>query len=259
MKKKQVVVYADKGVDGTSLKHLIYSLKQELDPTIKIQRLDAQSVIEKNWEEETQLFIMPGGRDVFYQDALVEKGTDKIRSYVEKKGNYLGICAGAYFACAKIEFEKGTGLELLQERPLRFFPGIAKGSAYGTGKYTYDSSKGACSALINWQDNPLHVYFNGGCFFSSEPLETRILSRYLDLPQKPPAIIEIDCGLGKVLLSGVHFEYTPDLLDQKDPYLSVIHPNLEKADSSRRELFCDLLRRMGCHVKNTYFKKKDDK
>lgn len=253
MKNPQVVVYADKGVDGTSLKHLIYSLQQELDPAIKIRRLDAQSVVEKNWEKETQLFIMPGGRDVFYQTALAGKGTDKIRAYVEQEGNYLGICAGAYFACARIEFEKGTGLELLDERPLRFFSGIAKGSAYGVGKYTYDSCKGACSALIDWKDNPLHVYFNGGCFFSAESFEAKILSRYLDLPQEPPAIIEVNHGQGKVLLSGVHFEYTSDLLDQKDPYLSLIHPNLEKANSARRKMLCDLLKKMGCRLKTACF------
>jgi biotin--protein ligase len=147
--KNQIVVYTDKGVDGTALKHLIHSLKRELDPIMKIKRLDAQSMIEKNWEEDTQLFIMPGGRDVFYQSALAGKGTDKIRSYVEKKGNYLGICAGAYFACARIEFEKGTSLELLEDRSLCFFSGVAKGPAYGTGKYAYDSYKGACSALVN--------------------------------------------------------------------------------------------------------------
>lgn len=80
------------------------------------------------------------------------------------------------------------------------------------------------------------------------------MSRYLDLPQKPPAIVEMDHGQGKVLLSGVHFEYTPDLLDQKDPQLSLIHPDLEKDHSYRREILCDLLKKMGCHLKI-----KDDK
>ncbi|MGL5263088.1 MAG: BPL-N domain-containing protein [Candidatus Rhabdochlamydia sp.] len=249
--KNQIVVYADKGVDGTALKHLIHSLKRELDPTMKIKRLDAQSVMEKNWEEDTQLFIMPGGRDVFYQSALAGKGTDKIRSYVEKKGNYLGICAGAYFACSRIEFEKGTSLELLDDRSLCFFPGVAIGPAYGTGKYAYDSFKGACSALVNWENGFLRVYFNGGCFFT-ESSEVRVLSRYLDLPQKPPAIVEMEHGEGKVLLSGVHFEYIPDLLDQKDPQLSFIHPELEKDNSSRKEMLCDLLKKMGCRLKTSF-------
>ncbi|MDQ5956051.1 MAG: BPL-N domain-containing protein [Candidatus Rhabdochlamydia sp.] len=248
--KNQIVIYADKGVDGVSLKHLVYSLKQELNPEMKIKRLDARSVIEENWEKDTQLFIIPGGRDVFYQSALAGKGTDKIRSYVKEKGNYLGICAGAYFASARIEFEKGTNLEVLDERSLCFFSGIAKGPAYGVGKYTYNSSKGACSALINWLNRPLHVYFNGGCFFSpSRPSEAKVLSCYLDLPQPYPAIVEIEHGEGKVLLSGVHFEYLPDLLDRKDPYLSMIYSDLEKANSFRREMLCDLLKRVGCLLK----------
>lgn len=249
--KNQVVVYTDKGVDGISLKHLVHSLKQELSPEMKIKRLDARGVIEENWEEDTQLLIMSGGRDVFYQSALAGKGTDKIRPYVKKKGNYLGICAGAYFACIEIEFEKGTNLEILEKRSLCLFPGIAKGPAYGVGKYTYNSSRGACNALISWQNRSLHVYFNGGCFFSSESSEIKILSCYLDLPQKPPAIVEANYGQGKVLLSGVHFEYLPDLLDQEDPHLSIIHPDLKKANSFRREMLCDLLKRVGCHLKTS--------
>ena len=69
------------------------------------------------------------------------------------------------------------------------------------------------------------------------------MSRYLDLPQKPAAIVEIVHGR-RMLLSGVHFEYLPSLLDPKDPYLSLIHPNLEKAKTSRKEMFCDLLKKM---------------
>jgi hypothetical protein len=31
-----------------------------------------------------------------------------LAGYVERGGAYLGLCAGAYYACARVEFEPGT-------------------------------------------------------------------------------------------------------------------------------------------------------
>ena len=76
--------------------------------------LSAQQVIEGGWEEETDLFIMPGGRDRLYHAALLGAGNLKIRSFVERGGTYLGLCAGAYYGCRSIEFEKGFPLEICE-------------------------------------------------------------------------------------------------------------------------------------------------
>ena len=80
---------------------------------------------------------MPGGADVPYCQALDGHGNKLIRGmqliqcqysrsrfekqltqgknwavvsadFVEAGGAYLGLCAGAYYACARIEFELGT-------------------------------------------------------------------------------------------------------------------------------------------------------
>ena len=48
--------------------------------------------------------------------------------YVNGGGSYLGLCAGAYYACARVEFEMGSELEVVGERELAFFPGIGRGS-----------------------------------------------------------------------------------------------------------------------------------
>ncbi len=34
--------------------------------------------------------------------------THKTTGFVEQGGSYLGLCAGAYYACTAIEFEAGT-------------------------------------------------------------------------------------------------------------------------------------------------------
>lgn len=113
----QILVYVDQGVDGGGLKQLISSLKQEVDLSIhNISRIDAKELVKREWEKEARLLIIPGGRDCFYHTALDGAGTEKIRSFVQEGGGYLGICAGAYFAASSIEFEKGGALEVCGER-----------------------------------------------------------------------------------------------------------------------------------------------
>ncbi|MGC2595433.1 MAG: BPL-N domain-containing protein [Rhabdochlamydiaceae bacterium] len=245
----KIIVYADQGVDGESLKHLILSLREIVDPSHHVlQRVRAKAIIEDPWEKETSLLIVPGGRDVFYHSLLNGKGTDKIRSFIEKGGKYLGICAGAYFACKKIEFEKGGPLEVCAPRSLQLFPGSATGPAYGLNKYSYGSLQGTEAAKISWNHGDCHVYFNGGCTFAAEESFPHVkpLSFYLDLPGRPPAILEIEIGKGLALLSGVHFEYSIKSL-KEDPHLSRLYPLLLESEKRRRALFCEVMQRLGIH------------
>lgn len=50
--------------------------------------------------------------------------------FVHSGGSYLGLCAGAYFGCSRVVFEPGTPLEVVGDRELAFFPGIARGAAF---------------------------------------------------------------------------------------------------------------------------------
>lgn len=241
----QILVYVDKGVDGGALKQLYHSLKKDVDINVHpIIRIDSKKIIEENWEKETKLLIIPGGRDVFYHDALHGQGTEKIRTFVENGGSYLGICAGAYFASENIEFEKGQALEVCGPRSLKFFPGIAKGPAYGNKRYSYESAQGAQAARISWGDEICHVYFNGGCTFEFANLnatDVKVLSLYLDLASTPPAIVKAFVGKGIAILSGVHFEYTSTLFSKEDPHLNEISPLLKNAERNRRKIFREIM------------------
>lgn len=105
---QQIIVYVDRGVDGVALKHTVKSLQQEVDPAKHaIRRMDAKELKSSKWESETALLVIPGGRDIYYHEALDGEGTWKIRHFVEQGGAYLGICAGAYFGASAIEFERG--------------------------------------------------------------------------------------------------------------------------------------------------------
>lgn len=250
MKKQTIHVYSGKGVDGGALKQLIRSLQREIDSTkCQIQRIDAKELLESSWEKMSSLLIMPGGRDIFYHHDLDGKGTNKIRCYVEQGGNYLGICAGAYFASSCIEFEKGGALEVCGSRSLQFFPGLAWGPAYGPNQYSYENTKGVRAARISSNQGEGHIYFNGGCAFQVNTTSAiDVMSRYLDVPHQPAAVIKCPFGKGLVILSGVHIEYRPTLLNHQDPYLSEVIPLLESAEPRRRELFRSYLHTLNIRV-----------
>jgi glutamine amidotransferase-like uncharacterized protein len=243
----KIILYADQGTDGESLNHLTFSLEEiHSSSSYDFQKMNAKTLIEEPWEKQAALLIVPGGRDIFYHSLLDGRGTDKIRSFVENGGKYLGICAGAYFACRTIEFEKGGLLEVCASRSLQFFPGVAVGPAYGLNRFSYASRQGAEAAKISWKDKGCHVYFNGGCTFVAEKQISgvRTVSRYLDLEDHPPAILEIEIGKGLVFLSGVHFEYSTRFLKKRERSLSHLYPLLSKSEVKRKTLFKEIMNRL---------------
>ena len=132
MAKKKVIIYGDQGVSPDSFAHLSHFLKREGGECCL---LDARQVEQKNWEEEAVVFVMPGGRDMPYHEKLKGAGVKKIQRFVEQGGCYFGVCAGAYFASDHIEFEKGCPLEIIAERDLKFYRGVAIGRILGTGQF----------------------------------------------------------------------------------------------------------------------------
>lgn len=247
---QQIIVYVDRGVDGAGLKHTVKSLQQETNVTLK--RMNASQLKTEAWEKETSLIVFPGGRDCFYHADLDGEGTDKIRSFVENGGAYLGICAGAYFACEEIEFEKGGNLEVCGKRSLMFYPGLALGPAYGNNKYRYDNLHGIEAAHLSWNDDRFHAYYNGGCTFidADKYSSVKVLSSYLELESEPPAVILCHVGKGKAMLTGVHLEYSIRRLQTNNSYIDRIFPLLQKGESSRRKVLRDILKQLNIALKN---------
>ena len=71
------------------------------------------------------LFVMPGGADLPFCAALNGAPNQRIRQFVERGGAYLGICAGAYYACRKIAFHAGTEGAICGPRELGFLDALA--------------------------------------------------------------------------------------------------------------------------------------
>jgi biotin--protein ligase len=240
---KKALIYADKGTAPHSVNLTIKALN---DIGIAANPILAQDVIEKKWEKDTALFIMPGGRDVFFHTFLSGPGNSKIKNFVHNGGSYLGLCAGAYYACDNIEFEKNTPLEIIGKRELGFFPNKAIGPALGIGQFQYSSEIGAQAALINYSSSNIntsaYIYYNGGCTFENTHTapSAKIIAHYHH-KKKHPAILQINVGKGRAILSSVHIEYSHTHFDPSNIYLKNIIPFFKKTDKEREKIFSDII------------------
>lgn len=135
-------------------------------------------------------------------------------------------------------------------RELELYPGVAKGSAYGSNKYSPHAETGVEAALVSWEKKPSFVYFNGGCFFVSPEAypAVEVIATYSDLKQDPAAIVLCQFGKGKALLSGVHFEFSAPLLNRESPHLQRVLPLLEKGEERRRELMRAMLLKLDISI-----------
>ena len=160
-----------------------------------------------------QLFVMPGGADLYYCEKLNGKGNQEIRHYVENGGSYLGICAGAYYAAKNIIWAADTKHEIAGDRELQFFNGQAIGPVkefMETGEIEQSWSGITRLTFTSEKHSDAHVRYTGGPVFIPEDTnKIAILAYYADLPNMPPAIIKCTVGRGKVMLSSPHIESTP--------------------------------------------------
>lgn len=147
--------------------------------------------------------------------------------------------------------------------------------------FDYYTEAGAQAAFVSWRAEPhiddFHVYYNGGGHFvpyiphtagdgphnvSSEdliednelpslmatmslrmnPQSWSVLSRYLQVPGHPIAVVKTNPGRGKAVLTGIHPEFIPDLLNQEDPYLQDKLPLLKASDAKRRSSVVAILK-----------------
>lgn len=239
----QVYVYQDDGASALSFEAFAYAFKLHSSLShLHLSPISASQVIEGSWKKHCCLFILPGGRDIPYHEKLKGQGNEEIRLYVEQGGRFLGVCAGAYFASREVVFEKGKKNEVHANRELAFFPGTTWGTLYEDKPFSYLGHESAHAALINFKNEPLHVYYNGGCSFlnPTQFSNVEVLSQYLDLKNQPPAIIECVIQKGKAILSGVHFELNHrGFLTQ-----SSIASHLKESEEKRKELFAYLIHRL---------------
>ncbi len=258
-----ILVYTDEDVGASSrcVAMTIASLKNTVSSANTphtVRATTSQELVGSKWRNSCCLLVMPGGRDLPYCKALNGQGNKEIREFVSEGGSYLGICAGAYYGSAKIEFARGDpNLEVTGLRDLAFFPGVtARGPVYPG--FTYTTSGGARAAPLRLtergkqrispdKDNTtLFIYYNGGCEFIQDGDVTTpydVMATYTQLDgvgTSGPAIIGGGVGKGRVILSGLHIEASYKLLNEQygpDEDLATVLETMETTEQERRHLF----------------------
>ena len=199
-----IVIYSDEGAGEFGL-----SCLQSFFAGDSVRLCKAPDLIEGSIFDDTDIFVMPGGADLPYCKKLNGKGNRNIRTFVKNGGTYLGICAGAYYACASIEYHKGRNDEICEPRELALIDAIAIGSIPEIA-IPYDLTlESAGIAPLKSPDT--QSYYHGGPYFQLNDPSAKVLA-YYDLPYESPAIVSKRIGKGSVILSGVHFETTPSHL-----------------------------------------------
>lgn len=266
----EILVYSDgEGASVNCVTMTIASLRDAVSRTSlphTVRTTSSEEVVGSKWRALCRLLVMPGGKDLPYCKELDGPGNQQITSFVKEGGSYLGICAGAYYGSAFVEFAKGDpDMEVLGPRELAFFPVTAKGPVFPG--YSYETNEGAHCAgvavtkagakILGPSEEYFSLFYNGGCNFvprgsEGEDQQYQVMMTYTGhsepRPQDSspsnvwpsPGVIGGRVGKGKVILSGLHFEASAQLLEEcyhGDDYITTLIPILKLSEHQRQRVF----------------------
>ena len=197
-----ILVYDDAGADPFCVGCLLRALRETHGAA---ETFDAASLLAGGWQDRCAAIALPGGADRPYAAKLDGRGNAMIRRYVEGGGRFLGVCAGAYYACRRIDFAGGN-FAVRAGRELGFFPGTAVGSLDRLAA-PYRLRDLRCAAAV--EVGGAAVLYWGGCRFDADagapPFD--VLARYAALPtDQDVAAVRVKIGRGVAVLVGVHAE-----------------------------------------------------
>lgn len=198
---KKIVIYADDGVGAFGLACLRNFFAGE-----DVALASANDILGGAIFRGRDLFVMPGGADLPYCRKLNGAGNDNIRAFVAAGGTYLGICAGAYYGCAAIEFHKGRADEIAGPRELAFSSATACGSlGHIAGLYDETLLSAEITEIALPDGRVIEAFYHGGPAFRGSHTG-EVAGRFMGDNQ--PAILSTPVSSGRAVLSGVHLEVT---------------------------------------------------
>lgn len=124
-----VCIYSGPG--AADVKDYQKALAEVMPDDTSFRYLMPDAVVSGEFAEYCDLFVMPGGADKPYCEALNGVGNANIRAFIEAGGRYYGTCAGAYYGAAKLLFDENNPAQRMNEtRELKFFKGQARGPLF---------------------------------------------------------------------------------------------------------------------------------
>lgn len=198
---RRVAVYADDGVWHPGARSVVEALERE---EVYCVTIDRSQLTDENLGRFDAL-VLPGGWAPSQWAGAGEKGLKAIRTFVERGGRCVGICAGAYLISRTVKYEEKS-----YDYPLGLHDGAAVGPVKGLAPFPKPGSArlrataaGRARGLGAVDKN--EVYYSGGPWFDGGAGVT-ILAEYHD---GSAAAISRQVGRGEVVLIGGHVERPP--------------------------------------------------
>lgn len=262
MPKPTILTYIDAGTSDVT--RVMRAIARELRPgAYQLRAVMADDLRhDAALFDHAALFVMPGGADLPFCEALNGAPNQRIRRFVEEGGVYLGICAGAYYACRELSFHAGSADAICGPRELGFVDAVALGSLPElTGGIAYDATpRSAAAAEIRTTEHlsttpvSLYAHYHGGCCFDFGGRTchgAHVLAVYTGIDRNPPAIVSARVGKGRAILTGVHLEDSgqecQDALRRFDDMIAHVPmcEKLARTDKARLQAFRLLLAQAG--------------
>ena len=166
--------------------------------TAKIVHADqtGEKIDEKTLSEifsSASVWIQPGGGAHTAYEAMAPQFREHLIAFVKRGGGYVGFCAGAFIATAKIGSLKTSGLGIFPGSTVPYYPPTAKPGVV----FSFEK--------LMWKGEPRTMYFEEGPYFADleKNPSVEIIAKYKD---GKIAAARSTFGKGKVFLSGPHPE-----------------------------------------------------
>lgn len=179
--------------------------------------------------------LLFGGGYAFpgYTERITAAGKARIQEFIHGGGAYVGICAGAYFACDQLSYE-GDTWDDESGYDIDLYPGVCGGPVDEVSSYpfwapaTVDFPGHASYNEVLAPPFQLRIFYAGGPFFEEPAEGAEVLATYADHGehQGMPAAVTVPYGAGRLVLFGPH----PELVEVDE----VPHETMEPAN---RELY----------------------
>lgn len=141
--------------------------------------------------KDAAVWIQPGGYAGVAMQNMTSQLKNALKEFIAAGGGYIGFCAGAFVATAKVGTTSIKGLGI--------FPGGTK--LYG---------KGVDLKKIDWLGQSRFLYWEGGPYLRNLPGSVEVTATY---PNGAPVSARTSYGKGRVYVSGVHPEAPQEWLD----------------------------------------------
>jgi len=237
--KREMLIYLYSGdgadedcVNNTEewIQNHIREVPKDSNISLRVKKVGPQDIANGDLgKEKPDVFFMPGGNASKYSKDLKGDSVQKIREFVKDGGLFQGICAGAYFASEVFYYENpktGNKVDLKAEEDEILGVNHVKATSEPHEHLREEKIKNGCQVKVKYKDETgedrfLQVYYNRGPYLKEIKDNVTPKGIYADIYEGEVAVAENDYGQGKVVVSGVHPEFSASRLQRdKVPFLS---------------------------------------